>query len=89
MWDLGLFFAIEGLEPEVGSVEANQVSWDLDLGLVRTPIELKDCRLVSSHDGQPHQQEMLMQKAQLLQGRKQSNFLCPVNVESMPIQGDY
>ena len=82
--ELGLLFAIENVDPNVGTVKAEHVSWDVDAVKTKTPIELEDCDVLVAEHGNHHHK-----KAELLNGRKESSFLCPKNVESMPISGNF
>ena len=89
LWELGLEFAIENVRPDVGIIKAWHVSWDVDEAKIKTPIELEDCAIVAEQGNHTHQRKRIFEQAELLQGRKKTSFLCPINVESMPISGNF
>ena len=54
LWELGLEFAIENVRPDVGIIKAWHVSWDVDEGKIKTPIELEDCAIVAEQGNHTH-----------------------------------
>lgn len=85
--ELGYMFATSRIDPKVGRLVANQVTWTEGSDKVVTPIELINCSELKSEMSQG---KAALAFANLVKGRIEADFLCPKFLNgTMSTQGDY
>lgn len=92
--ELKFFFAIEKLDPKVGRIIVTQNYWDsnMEAGKSKTEIEMVDCFEFMPGGKYDHLREEshreLLKNVQLAR-KSGATFLCPANVDSMPVRGSF
>ena len=92
LWELGYTFAIENIDPSLGTVYAEHVTWGTNEDRnqrVATPITLVDCKELLPGGAYENQNTSTIDYANILKGRRQSSFLCPADVDQLYVQGNF
>lgn len=82
-------FAVENVDPAVGNVEVKHISRQMNKKL-ETPIELVPCKELGP--GGLYEQELIgdvAERIEIILARANKKFLCPVNLESLPVLGNF
>ena len=92
LWQLGFMFAIEDIDPSIGRIEANLISWQANTSNPEsTPVTLVSCKELQAgglYEGQTNNEALDFVNP--FQGRKQyKDLLCPVGLQSLTLQGNF
>ena len=85
---MGFTFAIENIDPSIGTVYAYHADWlpyGGDTNKVITPIELVDCKELEIGGAYEDQRNENLNYGDIMMGRYDTNYLCPVNLESLKL----
>ena len=90
LWQLGFMFAIEDLDPKIGHISASYTRWNQDEGRIEKQIKMVSCsQLMEGGMYYQRTNNKAFRVDNLLKGRKDSAFLCPVELDSLELQGNF
>ena len=90
LWGLGFMFAIANVDPTIGTVKAYKVSYPADGQKKEEEVSLVDCRELlegGSYAGQSN--NAAFNANDIVKGRIDTEFLCPVDLDNVPLLGGY
>lgn len=77
-------FAVEDIDPRIGRLEVEYTTWNWTDGKKSTRIKMVPC-----NDPNYVSNNSAFSVENILKGRKDNKFLCPDELESLKIQGNY
>ena len=84
--DYPFMFAVEDLDPRLGSVNVWSIKWTEENGKVMTPMEMVECTLLApggQYEDQALASNDYFSYIDPLKSRKPGGFLCPINIEML------
>ena len=87
LWDLGFMFAISEIPKEIGTVQAQKISWSPNSNekAYSEPITLTNCATMQKEESNNAAFEI----SQSFKNRRpEVQFLCPVDLDSLHLQGN-
>ena len=87
LWQLGFMFAIDDIDPRIGHLTATHTRWNNDdEGKIDTPIKMVPCsELLQGGNFEQGSNNEAFILDNILKGRKDTKFICPVELDSMVI----
>ena len=82
-------FAVQDLDPSLGRVKIDLISFKEDKFIESVPVELFDCHeLIDEKDGTNNSNNESFDIKKIYKSLS-GNFLCPKNLDEMIVQGNY
>ena len=91
LWKLGFMFAIDTIDPKVGTIEVAHFKKNLREDMKKTKIEMVDCSTLFGEEGNSYEAQSSGNTLNLEAILKKSDrvMLCPVGIDSMILRGNY